>query len=95
MRHPHPHLGGGGSRDFANLRTHVDGGGRGVIFSSILCGRHKCMLPNTRHRRDHMMENLCRPVQGRVERISDGTGKNSDKCVCNLPKNPTIATFFH
>ena len=51
MRRPHPHLGGGGSRNFAELRTHVDGGGRGVIFSGILCGRHKCMLPyNITHR---------------------------------------------
>ena len=23
----------------------MDGGGRGVIFSGISCGRHKCMLP--------------------------------------------------
>ena len=47
MKHirPHPHLGGGGSRNFAELRTHVDGGERGVIFSGILCERHKCMLP--------------------------------------------------
>ena len=32
MRRPHPHLGGGGSRNFAELRTHVDGGGRGSYF---------------------------------------------------------------
>ena len=31
--------------NIAKMRTHVDGGGRGVKFSGILCGRHKCMLP--------------------------------------------------
>ena len=39
------YVGGGGFQNFAKLRTHGDGGGRGVIFSGILCGRHKCMLP--------------------------------------------------
>ena len=34
-RCPHPHLGGGGSRNFAKMRTHVDGQGRGLYVDVI------------------------------------------------------------